>query len=179
MFSYSFAVEIAEALVTELKDSCERIAIAGSLRRAREIVYDIDIVAIPKLTKRPDDTLFAEMIDVDLLETKLSQLCFDGQLRLEANGPKIKRFYKELNGELIPIDLYIADEQTWWTTLLIRTGSRNHNLKLARRALDLHMHLKADGSGLLTVGGAIIQINSEEDLFERLLLQYQPPEKRE
>jgi len=78
----------------------------------------------------------------------------------------------------VPIDIYLATEQTWWTLLLIRTGSRNHNIKLARRAIELQMHLKADGSGLLGHDGSLIQIYSEEAIFHHLGLQYRPPEER-
>lgn len=179
MFPDIFAREIAEDLVSELSGFCDRIEIAGSLRRRKQAVNDIDLVVIPKFIHVQDETLFGEPVQENLLEKKLTQLCLIGQLDLEANGSKIKRFLKTVDGDTIPVDIYIASEQTWWTLLLIRTGSRNHNIKLARRAMDLHMHLKADGSGLLTPGGTLIPIHTEEEIFRHLGLAYRPPEERE
>jgi DNA polymerase/3'-5' exonuclease PolX len=41
------------------------------------------------------------------------------------------------------------------------------------------MHLKADGSGLLTSSGSIIPIASEEEIFQELKLEYRAPEDRD
>jgi DNA polymerase (family 10) len=179
MFPDTFAREIAEDLVNELSGFCDRIEIAGSLRRRKQAVNDIDIVVIPKFIQVKDETLFGELVEENLMEKRLSQLCLRGELDLEANGSKIKRFLKTVDGDTIPIDIYIASEQAWWTLLLIRTGSRNHNIRLAKRAMDLHMHLKADGSGLLTPGGSLVPIHSEEEIFRHLGLSYRSPEERE
>jgi DNA polymerase/3'-5' exonuclease PolX len=179
MFPDSFAREIAESLVNDIKDTCEQIEIVGSLRRYKPVVGDIDIIVIPKFIQEDDETLFGEPVQTNLLERRLSQYCFKGILSIESNGPKIKRFIKSVDGEDIPIDFYIADKSTWWTLMLIRTGSKNHNIMLARRAIDMHMQLKADGTGLLSPGGSIIPIESEEHVFRLLNLPYRIPEDRE
>ena len=179
MFPDTFAREIAEDLISELSGFCDRIEVAGSLRRKRQAVHDIDLVVIPKFVQMNDESLFGHPVQENLLEKKLSQLCLRGELDLVANGSKIKRFLKTVDGDTIPIDIYAATGQTWWTLLLIRTGSRNHNVKLARRAMDHHMALKADGSGLLTPGGSLIHIHSEDDIFHHLGLAYRLPEERE
>lgn len=178
MFPDTFMREIADDLINDVTPFCNRIEIVGSLRRLKPCVNDIDIIAIAKLLEMDDETLFGEHVQENLLERKLSQMCLLGQLQLEANGTKIKRFLKMVDGDTVPIDIYLATEQTWWTLLLIRTGSRNHNIKLARRAIELQMHLKADGSGLLGHDGSLIQIYSEEAIFHHLGLQYRPPEER-
>jgi DNA polymerase/3'-5' exonuclease PolX len=179
MFPEAFAREIAEDLLNDLSPFCNRIEIVGSLRRHKMAVNDIDLIAIPKLLQLDDDTLFGEPVQENLLDRKLSQMCLSTDLALEANGTKIKRFTKTVDGDFVPIDIYVSIEQTWWTLLLIRTGSRNHNVKLARKAIDLGMHLKADGSGLLAADGSLIQIYSEEGIFRHLGLQYRPPEERD
>jgi len=179
MFPDTFMREIADDLINDVTPFCNRIEIVGSLRRLKPCVNDIDIIAIPKLLEMDDETLFGEPVQENLLERKLSQMCLLGQLQLEANGTKIKRFLKTVDGDTVPIDIYFATDQTWWTLLLIRTGSRNHNIKLARRAIELQMHLKADGSGLLAPDGSLFQIHSEEAIFLHLGLSYRPPEERE
>ena len=179
MFPDSFAREIAETFINDIKDTCEQIEIVGSLRRYKTVVKDIDIIAIPKFIQEEDETLFGEPVQTNLLDRRLSQFCFKGMLSIESNGPKIKRFIKSIDGEDVPIDIYMADKSTWWTLMLIRTGSKNHNIMLAKRAIDMHMQLKADGTGLLSPGGSIIPIESEEHVFRLLNLPYRIPEDRE
>lgn len=179
MFPHSFAYEVAQSIIEELRDVCEKIEIAGSIRRNKPCVNDVDIIAIPRCSEERDDSLFGEPQMQNLLERKLAYLCMNRLLSLEANGPKIKRFIKTVDGDDVPIDLYIASKQSWWTHLLIRTGSKTHNIKLARRAQDLHMQLKADGSGLLTPGGDVVQLENEEHVFRLLGLAYRTPEERE
>ena len=179
MFPDSFARGIAESFVNDIKDACEQIEIVGSLRRQKYAVNDIDIIVIPKFIQEDDETLFGEPVQTNLLDRRLSQFCFKGTLSLEANGPKIKRFIKSVDGEDVPIDIYISNKDTWWTLMLIRTGSKNHNIMLAKRAIEMHMQLKADGTGLLSPGGSIIPIGSEECIFEHLNLPYKIPEDRD
>ena len=188
MYSHAFAGTIASELMASLSPYCESlhdsragIAIVGSLRRLKQKVNDIDIIAIPKFVDSKDDSLFGEPVKENLLDIKLGELCMDGCFTLESNGEKIKRFLKHVDhGKtgLMPIDLYIATPSTWSTLMLIRTGSREHNIKLASRALELHMQLKADGSGLISPGGTLIQIHSEEEIFCHLKLQFKKPSER-
>jgi len=187
MFPDSFAREIAENFVACITDVCDKIEIVGSLRRYKAAVNDIDIIAIPRFTQIKDETLFGEPTQQNMLDQRLAQLCIDGTLSLMMNGPKTKRFlktepdrhYSDPDDECVPIDVFIANPQTWWTLLLVKTGSKNHNIMIARRAIDMHMQLKADGSGLLSPGGSIIPIESEEHIFRLLNLPYRIPEDRE
>ena len=179
MFSLPFASEIASQLREMIGGDCERVEVVGSLRRVKRSVNDIDLMVIPKYQTIKDDTLFGEPVGVNLLDRKLSALCLELYLNLELNGLKIKRFFRQINGVMIPIDVYIATEATWWTLLLIRTGSREHNIKLALRAQELHMHLRADGSGLLSPGGSLLPIGSEEDIFKHLRMPFKKPEERD
>lgn len=179
MFPYAFALDIANDFISQISAACDRIEIVGSLRRLKIGVNDIDLLMIPRFVQMEDETLFGGPFQENQLDKQLSQLCLSRDLELDANGSKIKRFLKTVDGETVPIDLYIATEKTWWTLLLIRTGSRQHNIRLARRAMELQMHLKADGSGLLTSSGSIITVGSEEEIFQHLKMQYRAPEERE
>ena len=63
--------------------------------------------------------------------------------------------------------------------MLIRTGSKNHNIMLARRAIDTHMQLKADGTGLSFLCRYLrFPIESEEHIFRLLNLPYRIPEEQ-
>ena len=179
MFPHQFAMSIAEDLLGQIASFCQRIEIVGSLRRQRLHVHDIDILAIPCVIKIPDTSPLGEPVTQNLLELKLGNLCRKNWFAIDPDGPKHKRLIREEQGETLPVDLYIATEETWWTLLIIRTGSRIHNIKLARRAHELGMKLKADGSGLLGQDGNLIPVGSEEELFELLHMSYKPPEARE
>ncbi|MCX6132606.1 MAG: hypothetical protein NTU47_02235 [Ignavibacteriales bacterium] len=179
MFPNTFALDIANDFIAQISATCARIEIVGSLRRQKIAVNDIDLLMIPRFIQMEDETLFGGPYQEDQLDKQLSQLCLSHDMELDANGSKIKRFLKSIDGDTIPIDLYISTEQTWWTLLLIRTGSRQHNIKLARKALELQMHLKADGSGLLTSSGTLISVQSEEEIFQHLKLEYRSPEERD
>ena len=178
MFTYREAITTATHLLKELEGTCVRAQIVGSLRRLRPEVNDIDIITIPEFSFEETATLFGDTVEQNLLDLRLAGLCNGDQYMMQSNGPKIKRLLIKTSGTLVPVDIYIASESTWWTLLLIRTGSRNHNIALARRALEKHMVLKADGTGLLTAGGDIIPISSEEDIFRHLNLSFCSPEER-
>ena len=160
---------------------CERQFLAGSILRDCSMVNDIDIVVISKMEMQEDETLFGEPVQVDILQKHLTDMIFAKELYYDmekkSDGEKKKRF-TQFNGSAIPIDIYFCDEKTWATTCLIRTGSKNHNIKLCVRAQSMHMQLKADGSGLLSPSGALIEVYSELEIFNYLKLPYTKPEDR-
>jgi DNA polymerase/3'-5' exonuclease PolX len=81
----------------------------------------------------------------------------------------------------IPVDLYLATPDTWWTLVVIRTGSKEHNIKLCRQAKRLGMKLHADGTGLDLDDPReyhLYQPTSEEGLFAKLQLPYVEPKDR-
>jgi DNA polymerase/3'-5' exonuclease PolX len=158
---------IAARVVDKLTPCCERIAVAGSIRRQKSWVNDIDILAIPGN------------------QGKLLYILHDMGTMI-VGGPKILR-YKLKEG--IELDLYIANPETWATLLLIRTGSKEHNIKLCSLAKTKGMVLHADGSGLekclagegtevddLTTSK--ITCDTETSIFEALGLAYVAPERR-
>lgn len=177
LYDLKFAEGIAETFIDEISPYCEKRFLVGSIRRRVLQVHDIDIVLIPKYEQTKDDTLFGEPVSINLLDRKLAQLCMENRLTLDVNGSLIKRFLN-FDETDIPIDLYIATEATWHTLVLIRTGSKQHNIKLCMRAQDLRMQLKADGQGLVDAQLKIIPINSEEDIFQRLQFPFVIPENR-
>lgn len=79
----------------------------------------------------------------------------------------------------IPVDIYVATEDTWVTLLLIRTGSKEHNVRLAQRARELGMKLRASGDGIEGSTGELIKVRNEEEVFSVLRLDYLPPRMRQ
>lgn len=155
------ARSIAEKVKAHLEPCCERIEIAGSIRRKRPVVRDIDFVLIP--------------VNQGQLIYKLQELG-----TIKARGQKLIRC---MTPE-IQVDVYVATEETWATLLLIRTGSTAHNIRLCTLARKKGMILKADGSGLFDLVDcegreSRIAGDSEESIFIALGVLYKVPEERE
>ena len=155
------AKTIADRVKDILAPYCSRIEIAGSIRRRKPVVHDIDIV----LEENPNTIL-----------SMTNALASIGTLEL--NGPKIKRLrYKDKTQE-IPIDIYIATPETWATLLLIRTGSKENNIRLASLAKSRGWHLKANGEGLFDEHARMIAGHTEESIYQTLGIPYQEPHQR-
>src|SRR5205807_9246895 len=166
----------AELIRSSLEGVCRRIEIAGSIRRKKAQVRDIDFVAIPRTIERASQTLFGGPETVSLIDGKLEALASAGRLSVVLNGEKLKRL-KPPGSDLF-VDLYVATDQNWATLLLIRTGSREHKIYLCALARRVGMQLKADGSGLFR-DGKIVANETEESIFRALGLPYISPESRE
>lgn len=152
------AQKMAEAVIKRLEPYCQRIEVAGSIRRHKPTVNDIDIVLIPS--------------DPWNLEHEVLSLARPFMPKL--SGEKLKRF--SYNGT--QVDLYFATPQTWATLLLIRTGSKESNIRLATLAKKRGWHLAASGDGLFNEKGERVAGDSEESIFRALGLPYQEPEER-
>ena len=139
-----------------LSPYCQRIEVAGSIRRRKEWVNDIDLVLIPS--------------DLWNLHHEIRGL---GQVRM--SGGKIMR----VMGGSVQVDLYFAAEETWATLLLIRTGSAENNIRLATLAKKRGWHLAASGDGLFDENGQRIAGDSEESIYKALHVPWQEPWERE
>jgi len=149
------AQAIADEIFYQLILYCEKISIAGSIRRCKAEVKDVDIVLIPN---NPGKLSYV----IDQMGTSM------------ADGDKLRRLVR--NGT--QVDIYYATPRTWATLLLIRTGSVENNIRLCKQAKRLGMKLKANGDGIIDVDGQLITIDSEEKIYEILRLPYQEPWER-
>lgn len=152
------AQKLAGQIVAELAPHCERIEVVGSIRRQRPFPRDIDILLVPGNQGRLAVALYK------LGEPKKA-------------GTKYQQ--REYKGE--QVDIYIATPETWFTLLLIRTGSVAHNIKLTVAAKNRGWHLYADGRGLFNSANPPERIagNTDESFFEALGLDYAGPLCRE
>ena len=149
------AEKLAEQIMEQIQPFCDRLVVAGSIRRKKSEVRDVDFVLIPKplLWPRIVGTLQRNM-DAKVLKQgeKAAQLTIDG----------------------INVDLYSATEETWEPLLLIRTGSAEHNIKLSMIARKKGMKLSHKG---LIKNGEVIG-STEKEIFNLLELGYIAPEER-
>lgn len=162
--SYDYALRLAEHLVSKLQPGCERILIAGSLRRQKREIGDIEIVAMPMLAPTLD--MFGEAIpgqEVSGLDDQLALLSTEGYTK---NGSKYKQFgYKGAS-----VDLFIASRETWGCVATIRTGSADftHWLVTPRnKGGGCYSHLKFS-EGRLMDGAKALDTSEERLLFAAL-----------
>ncbi len=161
------AKALAERMVDAVRPHCLKVAIAGSIRRERPAVHDIDIVAIPT-----------------------NQGQFLGALTQFGRVKGGEKILQVIMPDGFVADIYIATPETWPTLMLIRTGSAAHNVMLCQRALKMGMRLHADGRGLFKGGfkrgdgswvpeTPIPGLTTEVDIFKALGLAYKEPKERE
>ncbi len=185
-FPAATARRVAEKIVEELRPFAYRIEIAGSLRRNRPAVHDIDLVVEPRF-EDVQNGLF-ETVPVNCVRERVLGWETEGRVKITTRGEQILRFVSAKSG--VPVDIYFALPitltprgiatriDTFPTTLLIRTGSAEHNVFLARRARERGLHLHADGQGV-SKNGQLQRVECEADIFRLLGLEYAEPEARE
>lgn len=156
------ALQIAEGIKSELEPHCERIEIAGSIRRRKPEVKDIEIVAIPK----PYQTgLFEDGIATVVNKWK------------KVKGELPCKYTQRILPSGIKLDLFFAEKINWGLIYAIRTGSADYSHKVLATTWKIKGYKGIDGK--LTVnGGKIVPIYEEKDLFDRLGIPYLDPEKR-
>ncbi len=154
----SKALPYAESIVTELKklDTVDKITIAGSLRRMRETIGDIDILVV---SKRPKEVMDAF--------TSL-----DGVEDIVAKGDTKSSIV--LKG--MDVDLRVVDAASFGAAAHYFTGSKHHNIRI--RELGVKRGLKINEYGIFR-GDEKIGGEDEEDVFKSVGVAYIPPELRE
>jgi DNA polymerase (family X) len=140
-------------------EGIEKIEIAGSFRRFKETVGDIDILILSK----------RDVSDDILKHPRIKEVLAKGET-------KISFLYELSNNKLIQIDIRIVDEKSWGSALMYFTGSKEHNIQMRDLAIEKGYKLNEYG---LFKDEMYIAGRSEEEVFEKLSIQYIPPEIRE
>ena len=154
------AVPLAKTIVDYLKKcpSLKRIEIAGSTRRRKETIGDIDILAISSKPKEIMDA-FTSMPNVYKVESK-------GNTKSAVNLE-----------EGLDCDLRVLEEKSFGAALNYFTGSKEHNVRL--RQIAITKGWKLSEYGLFDKTGKQIAGLTEEELYKKLGMQYIEPEMRE
>lgn len=155
----------ADALIAGLLDRLSdvrgvvRIQPAGSLRRRRATIGDLDLLAA---TTDPSALIGA----LDRLAEVESVLAagIDKSSIVLASGPRV--------------DLMVCPPEAWGTHLVHFTGSKEHNVRLRGMALDRGLSLSEKGFKVVD-SGELQPEATEEAVYARLDLPWIPPELRE
>jgi DNA polymerase (family X) len=155
------AAETAAAVISAVGavPGCLRIAPAGSLRRARESIGDVDVLAAA-----------AESAPLMAALTAMPEAA-----EVIASGPT-KTSIRTAAG--LQVDLRVVGLDVWGAALQYFTGSQEHNVRI--RELAVRRKLKLSEYGLFdAVTGDLIVSTTEEEVYERLGMQWIPPALRE
>ncbi|XVQ07854.1 DNA polymerase/3'-5' exonuclease PolX [Spirillospora sp. CA-255316] len=155
------ATDLAEEIVAALSavTGCLRCTYAGSLRRMRETIGDIDVLAAatepgPIMKAFTGLPIVAEII---------------------ASGEK-KTSVRTAKG--LQVDLRVVPPESWGAALQYFTGSQAHNIRT--REIAVRAGLKLSEYGLFDAeSGALIVSETEEEVYARLGLPWVPPVLRE
>ena len=164
------ALPLAEAIVARLSNATgvTRIAFAGSLRRGRETIGDIDVLVAARDAEAPTKALTS----IPGVEKVLLSGSTKTSVRLDSG---------------IQVDLRVVPEEQFGAALLYFTGSKEHNVLLRELAIDRSMRLNEYGlfpddgdpepphkRGVQPLAAA-----TEQEIYEALGMQMIPPELRE
>jgi len=155
------AMDLADDIVAELSrvTGCHRCAYAGSLRRLRETIGDIDVLSAAEKSE-PLMRAFTELPYV---------------MEVVARGGT-KTSVRTTKG--LAVDLRVVPPDSWGAALQYFTGSKAHNIRT--RGLAVHQGLKLSEYGLFDVeSGEKIVSETEEEVYARLGLPWIPPTLRE
>lgn len=171
-----FATACAAKLAAWLGPICERVEIAGSIRRGRAVVNDVDLVIIPK--RQVVRNLLGDQ-DGSVNETAVEILARanrDGLRVIQTGEENIS--IETARPPRVQVDFFFCDATSFASVLLCRTGSREHNVWICSEATRRGLHWKPN-RGLLRAGDELLPTSSEREIYERLGLTYLEPGQRE
>ncbi len=159
--SIGIGLPLAEAIVEFLKKNSpiEKIQVCGSIRRMKEKIGDIDILAT---SEKPEEVM-ARFIEVPMIK----DIVVKGETKTSI-----------LTNEGLQVDLRVVEPSSFGAAIQYFTGSKQHNIKL--RELAIKSGYKINEYGVFEVkterkiGG-----EKEEDVYNALGLPWIPPEMRE
>lgn len=154
------ALPVAEEVVRLLRPhpAVEAIEPAGSLRRMKETIGDIDIL----VASRQPEEVAREFTRLPIVREVL------------ATGPTRPSI---LTRDGLQVDLRIVEPDDYGSALQYFTGSKEHNIAL--RGLALERGWKLSEYGLFDQDGKRLAGRTEEDIYQALALDWIPPELRE
>ncbi|MGW4640391.1 DNA polymerase/3'-5' exonuclease PolX [Sphaerisporangium sp. NPDC004334] len=148
------AMELAERVIASLP-AAEQIAFAGSLRRMKETVGDIDVLAVGP------ESLMADF----KAQPYVAEVIASGALKTSVRTT-----------QGLQVDLRLVPAESWGAAMQYFTGSKEHNVRLREMCVKRGWKLSEYG---LFEGETVIAAKSEEDIYAALGMQWVPPPLRE
>lgn len=171
------AERLAALVIADLTSVCDRIEIAGSIRRRQETVGDIELVAIPRYELAG---LFGDMRQNALWAHLTAS---DEYVFTKGDNPDGRYYQLALpDRPEMQVDLFLATPESWGWILLMRTGSAAFSTEILTRWKRLHgiprdLQGSIDGR-LVDHHGRPVATPDEETIFRMLHVPFMPPERR-
>ena len=166
-FLINVADEVAQQLAERLQGmpGVDKVTPAGSLRRGRETVGDLDLLVTGKCgqNEKQRDAVIASILELPGIQEVLAK----GENKVS---------FKLRSG--LQVDVRILAPASFGAALLYFTGSKNHNVALRQRALKMGYTLNEYSLARLTTEKPVAG-KTEEEIYAKLGLDYIPPELRE
>ena len=154
-----YTVVYANSIIEKLRKSglFEKVELAGSMRRMKETIGDMDILAISRKPEVGMD-FFSKMDEVTGIVVK---------------GPTKTTVELSIG---TTCDIRILPKESFGAAMQYFTGNKNHNVKLRKIAISKGLKLNEYGlfKGKITVAG-----KNEEEIYNKLGMEFIPPELRE
>jgi DNA polymerase/3'-5' exonuclease PolX len=180
MMALKQAEDIANSWVTRLQPYCTRISIAGSIRRQKQEVKDIEIVCIPRTIEEKHVTLFEPVISHYRDPNFVFTVQDDKYGHILMGRPDTGKYIKiSVHGHDINIDLFIAKPENWGYILAIRTGSADFSRRILAEGWVKAGYRGEEGMLHNEETGAEIPVLEEIHLFKLIRLPYIFPRDRE
>ena len=156
---YAHALSVADEVMAHLSQHADidEISVAGSLRRAKSTIGDVDILVASKRSSAVMEALsgFKDVKKVLAKGDTKSSVMLDNKMQ---------------------VDVRVLPKEQWGAALLYFTGSKMHNIALRKIAIE--KGLKLNEYGLFRTDRVVAQ-KTESDIYKSLGLSYIPPEIRE
>lgn len=163
------ARELAEEAMEKLVPVCERISIAGSIRRECANVKDVELVVIP--AKVPGG-LWGDIPEVDPRFYKTVDQWT--RIRGHAQGKYTQRLLRGM----LRLDLFMACPMNWGLILAIRTGSAAFSHKVLAKRWCREGLMSDEGMLRRRETGEIIPVREERQLFHMIGMDWIHPRDR-
>ncbi len=181
------AEQTAQVLIEGLAPYCHRLEVAGSVRRRRPCVGDLELVAIPRWG--PSSGAGLLFGDANLLYVRLLELFKGGKLAaIKPNTKKLKPWQIDPNGRYwrlyvrevgLKVDLFLAEPDNWGWIYTIRTGSAGFSRGLLTRWKESTGGAVGSKDGrLVDARGNAVATPEERDVFDLVGLKWMEPARR-
>jgi DNA polymerase/3'-5' exonuclease PolX len=176
------ALAVARELCAALKPVTTKLMVAGSLRRRKAAVGDVEIIYLGRSGFQPDpNDLLGHQIQTNLADQVINEWVAAGMLSKRPNknggfswGGQNKLAVHAASG--IPVDFFQTSPSGWWSLVVCRTGSAANNERICNAAIARGLRWNPYHGFEDRRSGALLHVaRSEQDVFARVGLAYVEP----
>lgn len=187
--NYPEAFKLASVMVEDMRPFCERIEIAGSIRRQKQSdIKDVEIVAIPKWTAvasglfAEDSTKENELFKWAQTQTAVEWIKPGTSIIAKWQVKPDGKYWRGMFFNGVKLDLFLTTPDQFGLIFLIRTGPADFSHKMVTLKsqggwLKDELGIRIQG-GNIKKGDEIIPTPEEKDVFKAMRYKFVEPENR-